>query len=59
MTLICTTCGSPNVIAVRPGTDQWVLDLLDLTIARGEPQKCWCESCWREAFARPAEEAVG
>lgn len=52
----CTSCGSDQVIAVRPGTDQWVLDLLDLALVRGEPIRAWCESCWRKAFVRSVEE---
>lgn len=50
MTLACTICNSPDVLAIRPGQDAvWSDDngplLPRFMILRPVPDECWCLAC--------------
>jgi len=50
--LTCDVCGSPDVFAIRPGSEPEGLPVPDLftpraaNADRGERMQCWCEKCW-------------
>ena len=50
--LICCACGSANLVAIAPGVDDDVVDLLGerMVVARGMAVRGWCEACyeWRQ-----------
>ena len=51
MKRVCTTCGSPDVVAVTPGSaPEWAPG--HIAITHGAPGVAWCRSCWAAAFYR-------
>ncbi|HEY5306634.1 MAG TPA: hypothetical protein VIJ52_08230 [Pseudolabrys sp.] len=50
------TCGSPDIVALRPGQDaerRGAVDLftrLDPIVETGAPDMCWCRACWTARF---------
>lgn len=54
MGLTCTTCGSPEVIAVKPGSCEEASDALPaLVIKRPQPDECYCWKHWPCRAAQP------
>jgi hypothetical protein len=47
MTLVCTVCGSSDVVAVHPGAEP----TLRVFVCPGAPLTAWCLACW--PFLRP------
>lgn len=43
--LRCSTCGSPEIVAVRPGAEDVRL-AEGFVVTRGEPARLWCRGCW-------------
>lgn len=53
--VVCTTCGDPDWIAVRPGTLSTAemhpaSNIVALRSDDGEPTIAWCARCHRERF---------
>lgn len=48
--LRCDYCAEP-AIAAAPGSEP-VRELF--LLARGEPMRCWCLSCWQRCFGKAA-----
>ncbi len=49
-------CGSWDILALQPGTEDETLDDLvgplgrAVTVARGQAIRAWCETCWAARF---------
>jgi hypothetical protein len=46
MTLVCTVCGSRDVIAAHPGMEPTRVELVDVFVHPGAPLTAWCLACW-------------
>ena len=43
--LLCSGCGSDDLISVRPGCDS-VRAETGMLVRRGSPPRGWCAKCW-------------
>lgn len=48
MTLKCDICGSPDFFVGTPGSEN-VVTVGSIVVKRGQPMRCWCETCARKA----------
>jgi hypothetical protein len=53
VTLSCTLCASPEVMAVAPGSEPE--RIIQILVDAGAPMVSWCWACW---VARYADGAI-